>query len=109
MEASEKQRLMVLLRETIAANIVLSRPGRKLPRCRKRRPKNFQLMTSPRHEMRVTPTRRDKRKKCHSDDEADQTPAEKRASMTGFCSCKTGIHAIPGNNLGKTIEARLQY
>ncbi len=24
--------------------------------------------------------------------------------MTGFCSCKTGIHAIPGNNLGKAIE-----
>jgi hypothetical protein len=42
-------------------------------------------------------------------DQADQTPAEKRASMTGFCSCKTGIHALPGNNLGKAIETRLQY
>jgi len=31
---------------------------------------------------KVTPTRRDKRKKRHSADEADQTPAEKRASMT---------------------------
>ena len=30
----------------------------------------------------VTPARRGKRKECHSDDEADQTPAEKRASMT---------------------------
>jgi hypothetical protein len=31
---------------------------------------------------KVTPTRRGKRKKCHTADEADQTPAEKRASMT---------------------------
>ena len=31
---------------------------------------------------KVTPTRRDKRKKCHSAGEADQTSAEKRASMT---------------------------
>jgi hypothetical protein len=31
---------------------------------------------------KVTPARRGKRKKCHSVDETDQTPAEKRASMT---------------------------
>ncbi len=31
---------------------------------------------------KVTPARRGKRKKCHSVDEADQTPAEKRASIT---------------------------
>ena len=31
---------------------------------------------------KVTPARRGKRKKCHSADEADQTPAEKRTSMT---------------------------
>ena len=54
---------------------------------------------------KVTPARRGKRKKSHSADEADQTPAEKRASMTGFCSCKTGIHAIHRNNLGKAIGA----
>jgi len=30
----------------------------------------------------VTPARRGKRRKYHSADEADQTPAEKRASMT---------------------------
>ena len=53
----------------------------------------------------VTPARRSKNRKCHSADEADQTPAEERASMTGFCSCKTGIHAIPGNNLGTEIKA----
>ena len=32
------------------------------------------------------------------DQTPDQTPAERRASMAGFCSCKTGIHAIPGND-----------
>ena len=31
---------------------------------------------------RVTPARRGKRKKCHSVDDVEQTPAEKRASMT---------------------------
>ena len=31
---------------------------------------------------KVTPARRGKRKKCHSVNEPDQTPAEKRASMT---------------------------
>ena len=31
---------------------------------------------------KVTPTRRGKRKKCHTADEADNTPAETRASMT---------------------------
>gem|GEM_PF-2663886 len=29
--------------------------------------------------------------------------------MTGFCSCKTGIHAIPGNNLGKTVKTSIWY
>ena len=57
MEARERRRLMVLLSEAIAATIVLSRPGRSEPRCLKRRKKNFQLMTSPRHEMWVTPHR----------------------------------------------------
>ena len=57
LDARERMRLMVLLREAIAATIVLSRPGRSEPRCRKRRPKNFQLMTSPRHEMKVIPHR----------------------------------------------------
>jgi len=57
MEARERQRMMVLLREAIAATVVLSRPGRSEPRCLKRRKKNFQLMTSPRHEIWVTPHR----------------------------------------------------
>ena len=57
LEARERMRLMVLLREAIAATIILSRPGRSEPRCLKRRKKNFQLMTSPRHEMCVIPHR----------------------------------------------------
>ena len=31
---------------------------------------------------------------------AGPTLAERRAAMAGFCCCKTGIHAIHGNNLG---------
>ena len=34
-----------------------------------------------------------------SDEVEKDTPAARRSAMTGFCSCKTGIHAIPGNNL----------
>ena len=59
---------------------------------------------------RVTPARRGKGRKIRTPEETpEQTPAERRVSMTGFCSCKTGIHAIPGNNLGKAIEASIQY
>ena len=57
----------------------------------------------------VTPAKRGKRKKFNSVEEVDQTAAEKRASMAGFCACKTGIHAILGNHMGKTIEACVQY
>ena len=54
----------------------------------------------------VTPAKRGRGKKVKiPQGTQDQTPAEKRASMTGFCSCKTGIHAIPGNNVGKAVEA----
>jgi len=47
----EQQRLMGLLREAIAASIVTERPGRREPRCVKRRPKPFALLTAPRHQM----------------------------------------------------------
>jgi len=36
---------------------LLQRPGRSEPRCVKRRPKNYQRMTAPRHEMKVIPHR----------------------------------------------------
>ena len=51
MSTEEYRRLLSLLCESIAASIVNNRPGRREPRCRKRRPKNYQLMTKPRHEM----------------------------------------------------------
>jgi hypothetical protein len=60
------------------------------------------------HRAWVTKAKRGKGKKANASDE-QRTPAERRASMTGFCSCKTGIHAIPGINLGTTAQASLQY
>ena len=42
----------------IAADQVPLRPGRNEPRARKRRPKNYQFLTRPRHRMRVSASRR---------------------------------------------------
>lgn len=42
----------------IAADQVPLRPGRNEPRARKRRPKNYPLLTRPRHLMRVSASRR---------------------------------------------------
>jgi hypothetical protein len=50
----EQRRLIQLLHESIADYIVLERPGRSEPRAVKRRPKPFQLLTAPRHEMQET-------------------------------------------------------
>jgi len=47
----EQTRLLSLLYDSIAASVICSRPGRREPRCTKRRPKNYQRMTRPRHEM----------------------------------------------------------
>jgi hypothetical protein len=48
----------------------------------------------------VTPARRGKGSKPKAPDEGQQkTPAERHVAMTDFRSCKTGIHAIHGNNL----------
>ena len=44
-----------------------------------------------------------------SDEDQEKTPAERSASMAGFCPCKTGIHAIHGNNMGTTPEAGVQH
>jgi hypothetical protein len=38
--------------QSIADDPVLERPFRREPRCPKRRPKNFQLLTRPRHLMK---------------------------------------------------------
>lgn len=48
----ERDRLIGLLYESIAGNIVPERPGRSEPRAVKRRPKPYQLLTAPRHEMK---------------------------------------------------------
>jgi len=58
----ERTRLIDLLHESITGKIVPYRPGRSEPRAVKRRPKPFQLLTSPRHLMRVIPHRG----KCHA-------------------------------------------
>jgi hypothetical protein len=47
----EQQRLIQLLYDSIADNIVPERPGRSEARAVKRRPKQYQLMNKPRHEM----------------------------------------------------------
>ena len=62
------------------------------------------------HRARVTPAKRGKGNKASaSPAPEDPTPAERRAAMTGFCSCKTGIHAIHGNNLGAALEGCVQH
>lgn len=57
--ASRKKRLeqMDSLHVAIAAHTVAHRPGRREPRCLKRRKKNYDLMTRPRGEMQEIPHR----------------------------------------------------
>jgi hypothetical protein len=49
---SEKFRLISVLYESISQKLIPDRPGRKEPRCIKRRPKPYQYLTAPRHEMK---------------------------------------------------------
>jgi hypothetical protein len=53
----ERGRVIRLLYEAVARDLVPERPGRSEPRCVKRRPKPYQLLTAPRHEMKETPHR----------------------------------------------------
>ena len=53
----EQRRLIQLLYESIADYIVPERPRRSEPRAVKRRPRPYQLLTAPRHEMQVAPHR----------------------------------------------------
>ncbi len=57
------RRLIDLLYKAIASTIIPDRPGRREPRAVKRRPKPFQLLTMPRHEMKETEHRGRKRAK----------------------------------------------
>jgi hypothetical protein len=49
---TERSRLIADLYEAMTDTLIRQRPGRSEPRCRKRRPKNYELMTCPRHEMK---------------------------------------------------------
>jgi hypothetical protein len=49
---TERSRLIADLYEAMTDTPIRQRPGRSEPRCRKRRPKNYELMTRPRHEMK---------------------------------------------------------
>ena len=53
----ERRRMMSLLIEAIAATILAQRPGRREPRCVKRRPKPFAQMSAPRHQIVEIPHR----------------------------------------------------
>jgi len=53
----ERQQLLQSLLAVISQGILLLRPGRREPRCVKRRPKPFALLTKPRHEMVEIPHR----------------------------------------------------
>ena len=50
-------RLIGDLYEAMTNRPIRQRPGRSEPRCTKRRPKTFQLLTAPRHEMKEVPHR----------------------------------------------------
>jgi hypothetical protein len=54
---SERFRLISDLYDAMTNTPIKQRPGRSEPRCVKQRPKNYQRMTSPRHEMKVVPHR----------------------------------------------------
>jgi hypothetical protein len=54
---SASQRARDALLRIIAADPVPLRPNRTEPRARKRRPKSYQMLTRPRHEMIVSPSR----------------------------------------------------
>lgn len=49
---TERFRLISDLYDAMTNTPIRQRPGRSEPRCIKRRPKNYQLLTSPRHEMK---------------------------------------------------------
>jgi len=56
-DSREQQRMLAMLRSSIAAHLVAPRPGRREPRCVKRRPKPHALLTAPRHQMIEIPHR----------------------------------------------------
>ena len=57
LDAPRQRRMMKRLLECLALDPLPHRPNRTEPRARKRRPKNYQLLTQPRHEFKETPHR----------------------------------------------------
>jgi hypothetical protein len=57
LDASRRNALDNALRLTIARDLIPNRPNRTEPRAKKRRPKNYQLLTEPRHVFKETPHR----------------------------------------------------
>lgn len=57
MSKAERFRLISDLYDAMTDTPIIQRPGRSEPRCVKQRPKNYQRMTAPRHEMKVIPHR----------------------------------------------------
>ena len=54
---AERFRLVSDLYDAMTNTPIRQRPGRSEPRCIKRRPKSYQLLTAPRHEMKAVPHR----------------------------------------------------
>lgn len=54
---TERFRLVSDLYDAMTNTPIRQRPGRSEPRCIKRRPKSYQLLTAPRHEMKAVPHR----------------------------------------------------
>jgi hypothetical protein len=50
----KQQALLDAMFEIIATDLVPHRPDREEPRAKKRRPKNYHLLTKPRHEMKIS-------------------------------------------------------
>ena len=50
----KQQALLDAMFEIIANDLVAHRPDREEPRAKKRRPKNYHLLTKPRHEMKIS-------------------------------------------------------
>jgi len=59
--ARTRSQLRKLFYQSIATDLLLERAGRSEPRAAKRRPKNFRLLTKPRHEMLVERYRKRRR------------------------------------------------
>jgi len=51
---NKQKALLAAMIEIIAKDLVPLRPGREEPRAKKRRPKNYHLLTKPRHKMKIS-------------------------------------------------------